>query len=77
MDIKSRGGRHKDLLGSSVYLFASLRTLNSSNLSGIFFDCFEALRIKEIEAAKRDLERCRQDRIAIMVCSSHICFYDF
>ncbi|KAK5978297.1 E3 ubiquitin-protein ligase RFWD2 [Trichostrongylus colubriformis] len=34
-------------------------------LLGIFFDCFEALRNKELEAAKRDLERCRRDRLLV------------
>ncbi|KAK6055553.1 WD domain, G-beta repeat protein [Cooperia oncophora] len=36
-------------------------------LLGIFLDCFEALRSKEIEAAKRDLERCRRDRNHILL----------
>ncbi|KAK6031355.1 WD domain, G-beta repeat protein [Ostertagia ostertagi] len=36
----------------------------------IFLDCFEALRIKEIEAAKRDLDRCRRDRNSALLKES-------
>ncbi|KJH41740.1 hypothetical protein DICVIV_12284 [Dictyocaulus viviparus] len=33
---------------------------------GTFFDCYEQLRNREIESAKRDLERCKKDRNIIM-----------